>query len=155
MQVFRIAQDQYIHDLEGTGARIYGGRWNRPGVPVLYTANHLSLALLELIVHFEGRAALENNYKFISLEVDDSLIVELEKGRLPSRISGFNQQDLWATLDYYFYKKNVFALQVPSVLVPQESNILLNPLHPEMYDFRKVIIKPEPILIDERFLKQG
>lgn len=153
MKVFRIAQEKYINDLEGTGARLYGGRWNRPGVSVLYTAEHLSLAILELIVHFDSRQALENDYAYITLDIDEALIERFDPSKLPNNLTGFNQESLWETLDYYFYNKGVFALKVPSVLVPGENNILLNPLHEAMARLRKVKLTPEEVRLDKRFVK--
>ena len=43
MQVYRIAQKAFINDLSGEGARLFGGRWNRRGIPLLYTAESRSL----------------------------------------------------------------------------------------------------------------
>ena len=49
--VYRITKDRYANDLSGNGARLYGGRWNSKGVPVVYAGEHRSLCLLEFLVH--------------------------------------------------------------------------------------------------------
>ena len=51
MRLFRIAKTQYIGDTTGTGARLYGGRWNEKGVGLIYTSESRSLAALEFLVH--------------------------------------------------------------------------------------------------------
>ncbi len=51
IKLFRLAASKHISDLSGTGARIYGGRWNHPGYPVVYASASRSLAALEFLVH--------------------------------------------------------------------------------------------------------
>src|SRR5699024_12459459 len=60
MQLYRLAKEEYIRDLSGTGARLYGGRWNKKGMPMLYTSEHRSMALLELFVHRSQRLMTDN-----------------------------------------------------------------------------------------------
>jgi|GEM_PF-4679954 len=65
MIVYRIAQTKYAQDITGSGAKKYGGRWNRPGVAALYTSQQRSLCMLELLVHFNAQAAFKQDYSFI------------------------------------------------------------------------------------------
>ena len=51
MIVYRITNQKYSHDISGTGAKTFGGRWNSKGMAMLYTSQHISLALLEMLVH--------------------------------------------------------------------------------------------------------
>lgn len=148
MDLYRISQTKYINDLTGTGAKIYGARWNRPGVAALYTSEARSLAMLELLVHFSSKQAFSLSYSFIHLEIDESFIQEIDLGQLPKNELEINDNRLWDITDYYF-NRNCMAIKVPSVLIPQEFNIILNPAH---YNYHKIEIKNiELISIDERF----
>ena len=51
MIVYRLANGEFTHDLSGKGAKLYGGRWNSFGLPAVYTTEHISLAVLEILVH--------------------------------------------------------------------------------------------------------
>ena len=150
-KVYRITRSKYKNDLSGEGARLYGGRWNRPGVAALYTSETRSLALLELIVHFNSVAALKMDYVFMTLEIDESFIENIELKQLPKDFISFNNSKLWAITDEMFFKKDKFAIRVPSVLVPQEYNIIINPFHHQA-DFLKVM-ETENAVLDERLVK--
>ncbi|MBK8348315.1 MAG: RES family NAD+ phosphorylase [Saprospiraceae bacterium] len=73
MEVYRITREKYAADLTGEGARLYGGRWNRPGVAALYTSEARSLAILELLVHFNSAEALKMKYVFITLTLNEKM----------------------------------------------------------------------------------
>jgi RES domain-containing protein len=149
MEIFRISKVKYADDIYGEGARKYGGRWNRPGMAVVYASEKRSLALLELIVHFASKAAFNETYNFLKLKIDESLVVNLDPNLLPKNEIEVNDNRLWKLADYYFIEKKVAALRVPSVLIPQEFNIILNPNH---IDLRNLAINEiEVINLDERF----
>ena len=150
-KLYRITRDKYKHDLTGEGARLYGGRWNRPGVAALYTSEARSLALLELIVHFNSASALKMDYVFISLEIEEEFIYTVEMKDLPRDILSFNNTKLWDITDELFFKKDVFAMRVPSVLVPKEYNIIINPHHKQV-NFMKVV-EIEAAILDDRLVK--
>ena len=149
MLLYRISKEKYIRDLSGEGARIYGGRWNRPGVSALYTSQHRSLALLELLVHFTSKKALKNNYSFISLEVPDNEITEISKDEIPTDLHKTNNRKLWEITELYFFDKNTLALKVPSVLVKNEFNVILNPSHANYKNIN--ILDTESAFLDERY----
>lgn len=135
----------------GEGARLYGGRWNRPGVAVVYTAGSRALALLELLAHVGAVRDLPA-YVCIPVDFDKSLARALDASRLPKqwRISPAPEAtrelgSAWAE------RLESAVLRVPSVLVPDEHNYLLNPRHP---DFRRVRIGiPAPFDVDPRLRK--
>jgi RES domain-containing protein len=149
MLVYRIARDSYINDFSGEGARLYGGRWNRPGLAVLYTSQARSLALLELLVHFSSISAMQQSYHYAVLEVPDEFIVELPTDCLPKDILLYNQAELWSLTDHYFLLENTLALRVPSVLVNGEYNYLLNPAHALYKKIRCLSI--DNAVLDERY----
>ena len=132
----------------GEGARRYGGRWNTPGRPVVYASLHLSLAALETLAHADRRR-FERDYVTFEVRVPHDLILELRDEDLP---------DVWrarpvsagarAVGDAWLAQRASVALSVPSVLVPQERNLLLDPTHPRFGDVR--IGAPQPFRFDER-----
>lgn len=150
MKVYRIAQNKYIKDISGTGAKLYGGRWNPVGLPVLYTSQHKSLALLELIVHFSALKALGQDYSFAIIDIPESDIVSIDKNELPENWLLPNNPILHTLTKTYFKDLNSLVLKVPSALVRDEYNYLINPLH---FDFDGInVLDIEPALVDERFI---
>jgi len=75
MRVWRLAVGPH-RALDGEGARIYGGRWNSPGVPVVYTATHLSLALLEQLVHVDPED-LPDAFRAFVIDLPDDIVTEV------------------------------------------------------------------------------
>lgn len=121
---------------EGTGAHLFGGRWNRRGTPIIYTAESLSLATLEILVNLDSAATLDW-YLSISVEFDDSLCKVLALDALPDNWASDpvppNVQEMgsrWAAA------RESAVLVVPSAVVPQEHNFLLNPQHPDFAQIR-------------------
>ena len=137
--VWRIAPDtpDYVaHDLSGKGAEITGGRWNRKGLPVVYAASTAALAALETIVHFAA-AGLPLNRFLVRIDLPDDLwdarrsatqaLLEVGWNAVPAGKVSLDVGDAWL--------KDAAAplvLEVPSVVVPEESNVLLNARHPQM-----------------------
>ncbi len=118
-------------DLKGIGGLKYPGRWHNRGVPVVYTAEHPALALLEVLVHFElAPDEVPANFKLMSVATPDKAqIANLDSQAL----QGNWQQNLELTRsigDEWLESANSLALRVPSVLVPHSYNYLLNPRHP-------------------------
>jgi len=135
---------------DGEGARLHGARWNSPGTPVVYLAETRALALLEVLAGMRSTRALES-WILIGLRFEPALAVTLERNALPvdwrespPPISTQRIGDAWAS------SRSSLLLRVPSVVVPAESNYLLNPLHP---DFPLIEIgETEPIVLDARLL---
>ena len=135
---WRIVRSRYVRTaFTGIGASTFGGRWNSPGVAVVYTSQSLSLAALEMLVHLEGPDLL-HRYALVGVEIDDSFIEKLDNSRLPRHWRAEPPPvELQAIGDEWAASKNSVALQVPSALVPAENNFLLNPAHA---DFQKLVI---------------
>jgi RES domain-containing protein len=150
MVVYRIANCNYAADLSGTGARLYGGRWNSEGKAMLYTASSRALAVLEVLVHL-NTLIVPNNFCLTEIEVPDNDIFSLDETLLP-----FNWRDISPPLmlrelgDEFLKKRGHLLLKVPSSIVPAEYNYLLNPLHPDAIKAR--LVNREPFSFDERLL---
>lgn len=132
---------------DGEGARINGGRWNSVGVPAVYTAGSISLAILEMLVHGDPPLA---GYVVIPVAFDSALIEDVKVGTLPAGWSMYPAPAAANGIgDEWLRSRRSVVLRVPSAVVPSESNFLLNPAHPE---FSKLVIgDPVDHPIDPRF----
>jgi len=132
MDAYRISRSAYIRDLSGEGARRYGGRWNRKGHPVLYTAEHASLAILETLVH-SSINALPNDLCIAKIHIpDDIKTMVLKEEELPENWRQYPAPNILADRGAeWLNKAKSLVMMVPSAVVPSEWNILLNPVHPE------------------------
>ena len=122
--------------LSGEGAKLNGGRWNSPGMSMVYLSGSRALAALELLVHLTTPETRMIPRVLVTVSIPPELI----GGRLwtapgwqeePPGRNSTDQGDDWLRTT------STAAVRAPSVLVPEEDNILLNPLHPE---FSKVTI---------------
>ncbi len=124
--------------LDGEGARLYGGRWNPPGWRCVYAAGSRSLAVLEMLVHLTGRSR-GLTYHLLTLEVPDDGIVDTAVDRLPpgwdATPAGNASQGVGSA---WLQAGQAVALRVPSVIIPEETNFLLNPAAPGFGDIRVI-----------------
>lgn len=135
----------------GEGARRYGGRWNSKGVAMVYAAASSALAALEILVHLQAHEILRS-YVLMSISFDDILVETLPVSELPRQWrSDPAPAALQAIGDQWITRASSAVLRVPSVLIDNESNYLLNPNHS---DFARCVRgKPRPFRFDRRLLK--
>ena len=134
MDVFRVSPCRFVNDHSGTGAAIYGGRWNSKGIYVLYASLTPSLALLENIVHLSGIPLEE--YCLVKWNIPEGKIAELKVDDLPPDWASYPSPDKLKEIGDEFIRVNFFlGLKLPSAIMPEENIILLNPQHP---DFKKI-----------------
>ena len=133
---------------DGEGAAAFGGRWNSPGVQVVYVASTRSLAALEMAVHLD-RATQLASFVFIPCEFDERLVTALDRRTLPPDWRRDPPPAELAVLGDGWVKAGQSAvLAVPSAVIEEESNFLLNPGH---RDFGRVRIgKPHDFVFDRR-----
>ena len=133
----------------GEGARRFGGRWNSPGTPVVYTSGTLALAALEILVHLNPPVRLE--YVAIPFDFEDAWVQKLKLSDLPADWMEEPPPPSTQLLgDRWVKQARSAILELPSAIVRIEPNYLLNPAHP---DFRKVQIgKAMPFAFDPRLL---
>jgi len=153
MRLFRIAKKRFIEDLTGEGARLYGGRWNKRGSNVLYTSESRSLATVEYLVHLPI-SILANDVCIAEIEVQDNVGIQtVEIGQLPSFWMTYPAfPELAAIGEKWKKESSDLILKVPSVVVKNEWNYLLNPNHPEFHDVK--IISIEEYIFDQRLLRR-
>ena len=152
VRIFRISKTQYINDFSGEGSKIYGGRWNRAGDAMLYFSQNLSLSLLEIIVHVEY-ADMPLDYSFAEAEIPDGCIKTIQsidflrsKGNAERTVS---ELQTWGS--DWLGKKEGLALKVPSFILPQENNILINPRHKDFKNLK--ILRVEKLNLDPRLFR--
>ena len=153
MQVYRIARANRRYDLSGYGAFLVGGRWNLPGKSLLYTAETRALAMLEVLVQLPAGDLPDDMY-LLTLEVPEAVSrEEIVLPALPADWQRLTQPLPTAALGHAWLQAGrTLALRVPSVLVPPEHNMLLNPAHPEFAQVQ-LAAEPEPFFFDERLRK--
>lgn len=143
MIVFRLCSKHY-RALDGEGARLYGGRWNSIGQPLVYTSEHLSLCLLEQLVHLSINT-IPTNWVALKIEIPNRIKGD-KIGSLPkTEVEAKRIGDNWIQSN-----KSLF-LKVPSSIIQTEYNVLINPNHPEMKEIK--IIETTPFSLDSRLLK--
>ena len=150
MELYRITQEKYADDLSGNGAKLFGGRWNSEGLPALYTASSRALALLEILAHTPAKMLDSKPYFLVAIFVPDTTSVletdlkKLSPGWDAPDIRSYTQK----TGDVFLTEKKHLLLSVPSVIVFEERNFILNPQH---IDFKKVkILNKRRINFDKR-----
>ena len=139
MLVYRISKTEFIEDLTGTGAKLFGGRWNNKGVFMLYASVSRALAVLELLAHLDANEIQHHSFSIAEIEIPDDSLKTISLQLLP---------DNWRTPTAHLYlrsrgdawvsKADSIALTVPSIIIQQEQNVLLNCSHP---NFKKVKLK--------------
>jgi len=128
--VWRIVPESRVADaFSGEGARLFGGRWNSKGQRAVYTSGSRALAALEILVHLSAATA-GRRYRIIGLDIPEDMIETLTPKRLPSDwMSPMIPLSTRRIGDEWLRSRAKVALRVPSAVIPEESNYLLNPAH--------------------------
>lgn len=151
MEVYRICLEEYSGELFASGIR---GRWNSKGNFVIYTAESRALACLENVVHRSGEG-LNRNFKVVVIGVPDDLAVEtIQLSKLPK---GWHEAGSYAVCqplgDTWYKDRSSAVLKVPSSIVPNEWNYILNVRHPDFSRIR--IVRREDFEFDPRIKSNG
>jgi len=151
MLVWRICSRQY-RAFDGEGARLHGGRWNFPGVRVVYTSGSLALATLELLVHVDA-GLLPEDLLAISVQVPEEVESRRVEDRdLPSNWRQYPAPERLQEIGTEWARAGrTVILSVPSAIVPQERSYLLNPAHAEFA--RLKVSKAVSFRLDARLRK--
>lgn len=150
MILYRIAKCNYAADLSGAGARLYGGRWNSIGQPMVYLAASPSLAVLEVLVHLPA-SIFPANFCLSEFDIPDTGVLIADNASLPADWQDISPTVALKRLGDAFIKQNKYLLmKVPSVIVPQEFNYLLNPLHPDATKIK--LVEKKPFSFDARLV---
>lgn len=134
---------------DGEGARRYGGRWNSPGHAAVYLAGSRALAALETLVHLSPGVAARQEFMRFEVSLPKSLVHQLKQD--PGSLTPFVGAETQAMGDRWLKDASGLALCVPSAVIPEEHNYLLNPRHPKFAQLK--IGPPEPFAFDLRLLE--
>jgi len=151
MIIYRLATEMYKNDLSGNGSKLYGGRWNSKGLPVVYTTENISLAVLEILVRTDMQT-IPLTYHLIKIEIPDSIqSLSISNNKLKNEWKDDLGYTQWMG-DEFLKSNKLLWLKVPSAIVDEENNYLINPVHS---DFKKVkTITVKKFQFDKRlFLK--
>lgn len=150
MRLYRICRAPY-RALDGEGARLYGGRWNSPGSPVVYASSSLALAALEYLVHLDPDHA-PSDLIALTLEVPDTASADEVHGPAlpPDWAQVADHPACVAAGDAWLGRGVTLLLRVPAAPVPEEQNVLINPRHVEAAQVR--VVAERPFAFDPRLL---
>lgn len=130
LTAYRIGDPSGIHPIfDATGSRLFPGRWNTPGSPMIYASEHYSTAMLEKLIHGSGQ--LPPNQHFISITIPNGLTYEVAS---EAHVPGWDAPDPRAARGFGHAWRQAgrsVILLVPSLVARIERNILINPAHPE------------------------
>ncbi len=131
-------------DLSGMGAAQDPGRWNSSGFPVVYASTTIALACLETLVHLSGDQGLPLQRWLVAIDIPG----EHWRQRItlsPDDLAGWNatppQKASAAWGDRWIGGQQSLLAAVPSVIVPEEHNVLINPVHPGRRDLQAIVIR--------------
>jgi RES domain-containing protein len=152
VEVYRLTRRKFAgkNPFDGERSFLFGGRWSSAGTRVCYAATHRSLAILEYRAHIE-LALMPDDPVIATLEIPDDIAVT----STPSLPEDWKEYPAPASLrkigDRFIAEARAAIMLIPSVLVPQENNVMLNPLHPDtarMVRQRRLV----PFVYDRRLL---
>jgi RES domain-containing protein len=143
MRIFRLHRAQRAAS-DFSGSLIYQGRWNPAGTPMLYASTALSLSCLELLVHLTPNL-MPMDYVYSTADLESAPEIAGYRGDLADVDSARRFGHRWAG------QRETLAIRVPSVIVPIEFNVLLNPTHAAFGDV--IWGAPRPFRFDERLIR--
>lgn len=150
--MWRIAQRKYALDRLCAGSALYGGRWNPVGMPALYCGASIAICALEKFVHV-GQAALP---PLVLVSVDLPADCDIFTPKASDLPPGWDELPTSASSQAlgrtWLERGEALAMRVPSVILPEENNMIINPLHPDYAQVTLTVVRP--FVFDQRMYKQ-
>ena len=145
MIVYRVTPARYASDLTGEGSRRHGGRWNPPGIPILYSSSSVALASIECFVNTPSEIVSRSNFQRVDIRMPDDVTAEvIQTTDLPSNWPHTPAPDCLSEIGRTWIESgSSLLLIVPSAaLGGHENNVLINPRHAHMNEIKVVSIMP-------------
>jgi len=148
MEVFRIASAKYSKTLTASGKK---ARWNRDNQFTLYAGQYRSLSSLELVVHQRISSVLKYEVMVIHLADRKNLYTKIDLKDLPKNWKETAAYSILQDTGSNWYENHKsLILQVPSVIIPQEYNYIINTMHPDYKKENIRLLKNEEFFWDKR-----
>jgi RES domain-containing protein len=149
IRAWRLSKARYAGDLTGHGAARDGQRWNQPGQRAVYLGLTPEITVLEVLVHLNGVLGVPLVLSSYDVPDGPGLISEADPTALPGAWNAIPHGQASATFGGNWLRAGQqLGLVLPSVVVPQARNLLLNPLHPAMAQV--TLVQQEPFQLDQR-----
>ena len=150
LKSYRIFKDIHLKTANtGYGASLFPGRWNPRNVPLLYSAETLSLSCLEIVVN-ANVAGLLDNYLFVEYQFKESFVKIIDIKDFPPNWMASPPSNITRDIGDQWIKSNKSAvLRVPSSIIPLEYNYLINPNHSDFINITKS--QADKFIFDNRF----
>lgn len=143
MQAWRIAKRSHALDRQGTGARLTGGRWNSAGVAAIYAGMTPEIAAMEKLVHTSDILPQDLVLSVFELPDEESLYLRLAVTDLPAGWDALPGSTAAISIgDEFLLASAHLGLVVPSAIMPEASNVVLNPSHPAFGRVTLRIVRP-------------
>lgn len=126
MKVYRLTQTRYAEDLNGTGAKLYGGRWNHIDTPCIYTGSSRALSILEYSVNI-NIDFIPRALSICVFEIKEDQIFNLQIEDLPGNWTHNPAPKSTKDLGTELLKSHAI-IRIPSIIIPDEFNYIINPL---------------------------
>ena len=152
MEAFRLVREAFSGTLSGIGCGLYGGRWNSSGIELIYTSLNRSLAMAEVVVHFDI-LTIPDEYLMMTLYIpDDISLKKMNQTDLPPNWNDFPSPSSNLIIgDRFVFENQYCVLMIPSSVTKGDYNSLINPNH---RDFARInIINTEKFPFDKRIFK--
>jgi RES domain-containing protein len=147
---YRFAPLIFSNDLSGNGAKLFGGRWNSQGIPAIYTSLSISLALVELFIHKKTYDEIVVN-QLMEISIAEDITSEIDYRKLKRN---WQQDENYCQYmgNEFLVNKSSIILKVPSAIIEEENNLVLNPMAKDFS--KKVKVKKiTPFSFDKRLFK--
>jgi len=148
MRAWRIARAKYALDRSGAGGLADGGRWHAQGAPVVYAGLSVEICAMEKLAHTGHILPADLMLVALSLPDDAALYETADIDRLPGWAAtppGAISVDFGAA---FLRSVRALGLIVPSAVVPEARNLVLNPLHPRFAEIEFAVTRP--FVFDQR-----
>lgn len=148
MKVYRLCKSKHAEDFSGYGAKLSGGRWNSKGVPAIYASESIALCTAEIAVHIP-LGIIPDDYVLVTYKIPEDVITSIHLDDLPEKWNSYPHSNSTRKIgDTFLQHKEHLVLRVPSAVVPQEFNFLINTDHKDITSIK--ILDVEPYNFDVR-----
>ena len=135
MIIYRLTNGDHIKDLSGIGSKLYGGRWNSAGLHAIYATENISLAVLEILVHVKKYNS-PMDYHLLNISIPENIkpmVIHADKLKRTWKDDPAYSQFIG---DEFLKTKQSLFMKVPSAIVEQENNYILNPQHSDAHKIK-------------------